>query len=192
MPKATPKTSQLRIIAGTWRGRLLEFLPNNIRPTPNRVRETLFNWLQLYIENADCLDLFAGSGALSFEALSRGAAKVVAIDQSSTATQYLHHNAHKLATNNIEIIHASAEQFFTKYANIDKAFDIVFLDPPFYQNLLLPSLQQLLDRQCLKETSLIYFESEKELILLDGLINKFEILKQKRAGDVVYGLLKIK
>src|SRR3989338_6201010 len=129
------KPNRLRIIAGTWRGRKLTFPDTpELRPSPDRVRETLFNWLAPVIEGARCLDLFAGSGALGFEALSRGAHCVTFVDTSSEVISHLHTTLQQLSTT-AEILKLNATKPFTCK---NKPFDIVFLDPPFHQNLLEP------------------------------------------------------
>ena len=129
------KTSELRIIGGKWRGRKLKFSPSlDLRPTPNRVRETLFNWLAPVINNAICLDLFAGSGALGFEALSRGAQKVTMLDKSARVIKTLKANAEILGTENITFL---CMEFSPSLKNpFKQQFNVVFLDPPFKQNLI--------------------------------------------------------
>ncbi|TPW17985.1 MAG: methyltransferase, partial [Halothiobacillaceae bacterium] len=127
MTKA-PTRNSLRIIGGTWRSRRLEFpTVEQLRPTPDRVRETLFNWLQHRIGGARCLDLFAGSGALGFEALSRGANEVVFVEIDPAAVQALRANAQRLQADNAQIIHEEALRYLAKPAD---PFDIIFLDPP--------------------------------------------------------------
>jgi len=177
----------VRIIAGKWRGRKINF-PNfpGIRPTPDRVRETLFNWLQTVIQDASCLDLFAGSGALGFEALSRGAAEVVFVDQEQTVINHLNNVISKLEINNASVIQSTIP------SNINlknKQFNIVFLDPPFNTNLIDDSVQWLEDNNLMQENGLIYIESDsrlKELMVPET----WELLKEKTAGEVTYRLLK--
>ncbi len=181
--------NQLRIIGGKWRGRKLHFpdLPE-LRPTPDRVRETLFNWLAPHIVGAHCLDLFAGSGALGFEALSRGARSVVMIDQSPQVMLYLRDTAQRLGvTNELEYYCATvpgAQLPIRQYR-----FDLVFLDPPFHQNYLAVCCQWLQDSQCLADNALIYIEAERDLVL--SLPSQWSIIKQKAAGQVGYYLIKI-
>lgn len=154
------KKSELRIIGGKWRGRKIKFSASvHLRPTPNRIRETLFNWLGTVIEGAVCLDLFAGSGALGFEALSRGAKHVTMIDKSSKVIRTLKENAAILGAENIEFICA---EFSPQLKNIFSGkFDIVFLDPPFYQNLVAPSAKWLEQQDCLADNAFIYIEMER-------------------------------
>jgi len=119
---------ELRIIAGRWRGRRLRFPQGEIRPTPDRVRETLFNWLQPTTAGARCLDLFAGSGALGLEALSRGAAQVVFVDRDRSVAQALRLLLQDWQAQDAQVVHAEAHQYL---ATMPLAFDVVFLDPPF-------------------------------------------------------------
>jgi 16S rRNA (guanine966-N2)-methyltransferase len=156
------KTSQVRIIGGDWRGRKLEFPANaqQLRPTPGRIRETLFNWLSYDINGARCLDLYAGSGALGVEALSRGAsddAKVYTMD---------------------------ARRFVRQ---IEGEWDIVFLDPPYRHGMLQQILRLLDEHNCLAKDALIYIESERELDDLK-LPPGWHYLKQKKAGQIKYYL----
>ncbi|MCK5666548.1 MAG: 16S rRNA (guanine(966)-N(2))-methyltransferase RsmD, partial [Thiotrichaceae bacterium] len=143
--KQNKTANQLRIIAGQWRGRRLNFADGEgLRPTLDRVRETLFNWLQGEIAGARCLDLFSGSGALGLEALSREAGEVVMIDTNPQAIAMIQKNLHLLAVENAQLLQIDAQQFLQNYAvndqavnnSTDKTFDIVFLDPPFNQQLV--------------------------------------------------------
>ena len=148
--------SKVRIIAGQWRGRKIEFLNlKSVRPTPDRVRETLFNWLSPSISNARCLDLFAGSGALGFEALSRGAANAVLVDKNARVCEKLKEQAKTLKANNTRIVHQEATQFVT---DCQDSFDIVFIDPPFNSNLAATLAQALLDSPILNSNTMIYIE----------------------------------
>lgn len=184
--------NKVRIIAGQWRGRTLEFPDSpGLRPTASRIRETLFNWLAPVIHDAYFLDAFGGSGALSFEALSRGALRGVYIDSQASARLYCHQNARKLNTTDLSIVDGEAPARFTNLKT-DRAFDIVFLDPPFQHNLLLPSLQALLDHHLIHSHSVIYFETEKACRLETHINPLFTIVKQQQAGLVNYGLLRLK
>jgi len=120
----------LRIIAGTWRGRKFRFPDADIRPTPDRVRETLFNWLQGRVEGARCLDLYAGSGALGLEALSRGAASVVFVERQRLVADALRRQLHDWQAVGTEVLCAQARQYLGSAHGGDR-FDLVFLDPPF-------------------------------------------------------------
>lgn len=152
------KNNQLRIIGGGWRRRRLSF-PNvpGLRPTPDSMRETLFNWLQGHIAGSRCLDLFAGSGALGFEALSRGAAEVVLVEKHPVVIKALYNNLALLGAKHAQIVHADALQYLDKTT---EPFDFIFLDPPFYQNLLPPVLSILLTKGLLKPTGMLYLEQE--------------------------------
>lgn len=177
----------LRIIGGQWRGRKLK-IPDimGLRPTPDRVRETLFNWLAPHIVGAYCLDLFAGSGALGFEALSRGAAHVVMIDDSAIVAQLLQAEAAMLKAENVEIYRAKAPLQLKPPA---KPFDIVFLDPPYGANLLLPCCFYLEEQNLLAENAYIYLEA-RETLEESQLPPGWQILKSKQAGQVAYHLVK--
>jgi 16S rRNA (guanine966-N2)-methyltransferase len=177
--------NRLRIIGGQWRGRKLEFPAiDAIRPTPDRVRETVFNWLQNDIAGARCLDLFAGSGALGFEALSRGAAHVVFIDREPRVGQYLRETLKRLNAKTGEVCVADASRWLTAPA---QPFDIVFLDPPFDSNLLAGICRCLEERGWLMPEALIYIESAASNGL-PVLPSSWVVIKNKTAGQVSYHL----
>ena len=185
---------QLRIIGGQWRGRKLEFADGEgLRPTMDRVRETLFNWLQGDIVGARCLDLFSGSGALGLEALSREAAEVVMIDKNPRAIHMIQKNLELLSVNNAQLIQGDAHRYLSEYAKAkaDKVFDIVFLDPPFQQQLVVPFCQLLEQSHCLSAQAVIYIEMEKTEKLC-GLPDAWEVVKEKKAGQLAYYLIRIK
>lgn len=177
----------VRIIGGRWRGRKLKVLPlKELRPTPDRVRETLFNWLAPFIAGANCLDVFAGSGVLSFEALSRGARKVVMVDESSAIVECLQQAATTLQASDAEIYRARAPEGL----HVPKEpFDIVFLDPPYLQNILLPVCDYLEKQGFLAANALIYLEAKKSIDNND-LPDTWQIIKSKKAGQVFYHLAK--
>lgn len=182
-----PPRNKVRIIGGQWRSRQITFpdLPG-LRPTADRIRETLFNWLAPKIEGARCLDLFAGSGALGFEALSRGAAQVTFVDQARQVIDALKKNAQSLQTTQAEFILGA----FPKILEIIKGpFDVIFLDPPFYQNLIQPAAQLIEDKKLLVSGGLIYIETEKDLkpLLLPP---HWQILKEKQTSTLSYYLCK--
>ncbi|MFT3742334.1 MAG: 16S rRNA (guanine(966)-N(2))-methyltransferase RsmD [Gammaproteobacteria bacterium] len=181
--------SKLRIIGGKWRGRNLPFpIVPGLRPTPNRVRETLFNWLQFDLQDACCLDLFAGSGALSFEALSRGARFACMIDQAPAALNQLQENAeHLSAQSQVQILKATIPQNLSQLVFLHP-FNIVFLDPPFHQNLITPCIEQLEQLKCLAPQAWIYIEAEVGLAL--SFPSHWEVVKAKKAGAVAYYLVK--
>lgn len=151
------KANTVRIIGGQWRSRRLAFpdVPG-LRPTPDRVRETLFNWLQNDIHGARCLDLYAGSGALGFEALSRGARVAVLVEQNHQAVQQLQSSARLLNTEQAAIISAPAMQYVQHCRD---SFDIVFIDPPFPLNEWQAMVNALEGSACLAPTAIIYIES---------------------------------
>ena len=177
--------NELRIIGGVWRSRKIRF-PDapNLRPTPDRVRETLFNWLRQDLERLTCLDLFAGSGALGFEAASRGAARVVQVDSNAGACLALKQNGALLDAKVVEVVQADVSRFLSGPAH---AFDIVFLDPPFHQGMVGPCCRRLEEGGWLTEHARIYIETEKGLALED-LPGNWHIQRQKQAGGVGYHL----
>ncbi|MFA6409592.1 MAG: 16S rRNA (guanine(966)-N(2))-methyltransferase RsmD [Gammaproteobacteria bacterium] len=180
------KTEQVRIIGGKWRSRIINFpaLPD-LRPTPDRVRETLFNWLAPYIQGARCLDAFAGSGVLGFEALSRGAKEVVMVDKSPSVIASLEENMRILNTTGALCINSS----FPLRNNELEPFDIIFLDPPYHQKLIELCCKKLIEDNYLKDGALIYIEAEKELKSLP-ISSNWEVLKSKQAGQVGYHLVR--
>jgi 16S rRNA (guanine966-N2)-methyltransferase len=183
-------TNSLRIIAGQWRGRKLSFATApGLRPTPDRVRETLFNWLQGHLHHARCLDLFTGSGALAFEALSRGAGHLTLIENNQNAITQLQANIQLLETeNNAKLIQIDAFEFLKTNP---LAFDLIFLDPPFRRNFLPRLLNIIIEKRLLTANGLIYLEHEKEEDLTQAL-NQFELIKEKKAGQVISLLIRAK
>jgi len=177
--------NQIRIISGRWRGRKLSFPPaSGLRPTPDRIRETLFNWLQPGIAGARCLDLFAGSGALGWEALSRGAAEVVMVDSNRQTIQNLKNNRELLNAEDLTIIHHDALGYLEKPAT---PFDIIFLDPPFRQGFVAKCSTILELNGWLTLSAQIYLETESELQELP-VPAKWTVLHSKKAGQVSYNL----
>ncbi len=185
-PHSTDR-NQLRIIAGQWRGWRLRF-PNvpGLRPTPDRVRETLFNWLTPILPGARCLDLFAGSGALGLEALSRGAGEVVFVEQHAAAVAVLRENLVQLGVTTAQVNQADALRWLQRSPT---PFDIVWLDPPFGQNWLVPVCAMLEQAGWLTATAWIYLESETTLGPL-SLPAHWMPYRQKTAGAVAYRLLR--
>jgi 16S rRNA (guanine966-N2)-methyltransferase len=180
------RTRELRIIGGSWRGRKLRFPPSAaIRPTPDRVRETLFNWLGTATQGADCLDLFAGSGALGLEALSRGAAHVTFIEQDATAACDLDARLTQWQARGARVVQTDALRYL---AGTAQRFDIVFLDPPFATDLLERAAALLEAGAWLKDGALIYVECAARAGL-PPLPPSWRLLKAKRAGEVGYHLL---
>ncbi len=181
------KPGFVRIIAGKWRGRRLQIpAVKNLRPTPDSVRETLFNWLQPYLPGARCLDLFAGSGAFGFEALSRGAAFVEMVDQSAEVVAIL-----QAALANFDDDHAHIYQAIVpqQLQRADTPFDIAFLDPPYQGNLLLPTCAYLEAQGYLATDAYIYLEAA-QAIKDNEVPATWRIIKSKQAGQVFYHLAK--
>ena len=179
------KPNQLRIIGGQWRSRRLPIADvPGLRPTPDRVRETLFNWLQMTVPGARCLDLFAGSGALGFEALSREAAQVVLVEKHPVAFRQLQANAATLKAERAVLIPADA---FAYLQGETDAFDLVFLDPPFRQGLPDQVLQVLMERSLLKPGGMVYLEHEADYAP-DLARWNLQVHRQAKSGQV-QGLL---
>lgn len=180
---------EVRIIAGLWRGRKLPVLnAEGLRPTTDRVKETLFNWLMMDIANARCLDCFAGSGSLGIEALSRQAQAVVFLEKFANAAHQLKKNLTALKTTKGSVIHTDSLQFLAQ-KNINAPFDIVFIDPPFHHGLVQPVLHSLKNNGWLAENALIYVETEKNHPVLE-LPTNWQILKEKNAGQVISRLIR--
>jgi len=179
------KSNQVRIIGGEWRSRRISFPDHEgLRPSADRVRETLFNWLGQELGNERCLDLFAGSGALGFEALSRGAASLVMVEKSRRAYDALGQNARLLAAKNLQLHCMDALEFATNAAADAVArFDLVFLDPPFHSNLLVKALPLVVP--LLRPAARVYVESAAAFAASDG----WRVLKHGRAGQVHYTLV---
>jgi 16S rRNA (guanine966-N2)-methyltransferase len=177
---------ELRIIAGRWRGRRWRFVADaDIRPTPDRVRETLFNWLGVQIAGARCLDLFAGSGALGLEALSRGAAQVTFVESQAAAARELERLLAAWGAPEASVRRADAVQFL---ARTPTPFEVVFLDPPFASGLLAPVAQRLEGGGWLAPRARVYVECAARSGL-PALPPEWHLLKAKRAGEVGYHLL---
>jgi 16S rRNA (guanine966-N2)-methyltransferase len=179
--------NRVRIIGGRWRGRAVEFesLPG-LRPTPNRVRETLFNWLQGTIEGSRCLDLFAGSGALSLEALSRGAAGVTVIEQSAAALAGIRRNLERFGGGAAELLQVDAQAWLATAAA--RHYQIVFIDPPFGSDLADKILALLVNSEWLAPRAWVYLESSAALP--PPAVPGWELMREKRAGDVGYRLFR--
>lgn len=154
--------TKIRIIAGRWRGRKLEVLARDgLRPTTDRVRETVFNWLQPFVFGARCLDLFAGTGALAFESVSRGASEALLVEVDTQSAKSISSIITKLEAENCSLL--VGDYHNSKLLSQAGAFDVVFLDPPFKQGLLSPACQYLLDNSLLHAESLVYTEVESSL-----------------------------
>jgi len=188
---AEKKQNSVRINAGDWRSRQLKF-PDvaGLRPTPERVRQTVFNWLGQDLTGKSCLDLFAGTGVMGFEALSRSAKNAVLVEFAKPAFSALQENKKLLKAENANIFLQDASQFLTQ---TQEKFDVVFCDPP-YNQAWLPKILPLLT-PCLTAQSVVYVEAEFALDSESNQIPNFaedwHILKQKKAGNVFYHLIRL-
>ncbi len=185
--------NSIRIIAGAWRGRRVSFpdLPE-LRPTPDRVRETLFNWLQSDIAESRCLDLFAGSGALGLESLSRGAEAVVFVEQSQMVARALQAELTRLGgAGRSRVVEMGASRFLrTPTATFGGAFDLVFMDPPYHRQALGEYVPMVDAAGWVKPGGLVYLENEKSAGVPE-LPSHWELLKSKSAGEVGYHLIRV-
>lgn len=185
--KNSETTSTLRIIGGQWRSRRLSFSAvEGLRPTTDRVRETLFNWISPIMPGARCLDLFTGSGALGLEALSRDASAVTFIDQSSVATRSLKQNLQLLHATNATVLNTDAVKWLKTTAP-ELPYNIVFIDPPFRCGLVYECVEQLQSKPFLTLGSYIYIEIEKEAIRPQFPAH-WRLHREKEAGQVRYML----
>lgn len=176
---------QIRIIGGQWRGRKLPVLDSQgLRPTTDRVKETLFNWLMPVIQDARCLDCFAGSGGLGIEALSRYAKETTFIEYERPVAQQIINNLNILKTNNGHVIHNSALTFLAQQGT---PYNVVFLDPPFHQGLLTNTISLLENNGWLAQNCYIYIEEEinANAYLLP---ESWQLHREKVAGQVAYRL----
>ena len=190
--RRAPKTvaSQLRIIGGMWRGRKLRFPDRpGLRPTGDRVRETLFNWLEPELAGAHCLDLFAGSGALGIEALSRGAARCDFVDADREALTAVEQHLNTLDASDRSTLQCGSAAEYLSAAQ--GGWDIVFVDPPFEAQLGESTLQQIATAGCLSNNNRVYYETSlsnpepiPEML--------YEVVREKTAGDVRYQLLTLR
>lgn len=177
----------VRIIGGKYRGKKLPVLTvDGLRPTPDRVKETLFNWLMHDIHNARCLDAFAGSGALGLEAFSRGATQVTLIERAPSAYQHLKKMIAQFASNQLTLLNTDALSYLTQ---CKEQFDIIFLDPPFASNLLLTCITLIETNQLLAPRGLLYIESPQVISMNN---DYWQQLKLKKSGEVVYSLYGLK
>ena len=184
---AKQATPQLRVIGGQWRGRKLQFPDRpGLRPTGDRIRETLFNWLGPHLHNAKCLDLFAGSGALGIEALSRGAAHCDFVDADREAITAV--GRHLNTLNATECSTVGCDIAARYLLQTHDTWDIVFVDPPFDARLGESTLTLLADSDRLAEASRVYFETSRSQPepVPEGL---YDVLREKTTGDVCYRLL---
>ena len=180
------KLNTVRINAGEWRSRLIKF-PDAIglRPTPERVRQTVFNWLGQDLSGLSCLDLFAGTGVMGFEALSRGALTATLVEKSTPAYKALIANKQLLKADQASVRHQDALQFLSQNS---QKFNLIFLDPPYHMQWLDKVLPKL--PQHLLQDALVYGESEFALDPSSEMMQSWQIIKQSKAGNVFYHLLK--
>jgi 16S rRNA (guanine966-N2)-methyltransferase len=184
-----PRPGRLRIVAGKWRSRLLDIADvPGLRPTSERVRETLFNWLAPSIQGARCLDLFAGTGALGFEALSRGATQVVFVENSRRAIEAIENSAKKLSAKEAVVHHGDAVEYVRNAG--PAAFDIIFLDPPFADDRLEALCRQIDERGILAPGGRIYLEQDRAKPDPE-IPERWRVLKNKTAGNVRYMLAEV-
>lgn len=184
--KSSSSSGEIRIIAGEWRGRKLKVHDKEgLRPTTDRLKETVFNWLMMDIRGAKVLDCFAGAGSLAFEAASRGAECVVCIEKDKKAAKQLEQNCQQLNVGGrVQVRHAD---FFTAAQQMNEPFDLVFIDPPFYQGMLVQTIQTLFEHKLINSETLVYVEQESSnsvCLTATEFAESFEIKKQKVAGQV--------
>lgn len=182
-----------QIVGGEYRSRKFSFVDTQgLRPTPGKVRETLFNWIQFEAHNKTYLDAFAGSGALGFEALSRGAKKVLSLEKNPKAFESLQKNWKKLQSDKMQILNQDVFHYLAQKS--ETTFDFVFLDPPFGHNYLEKTLKLLARGNFVAPKSKIYIESEFEItngFLHKNFSEKIKINKQKQTGAVFYCLCEL-
>jgi 16S rRNA (guanine966-N2)-methyltransferase len=187
MPSAGASAGRhvVRIIGGEWRGRKIRFPPvDGIRPTPDRVRETLFNWLQSVVAGSRCLDLYAGSGALGFEALSRGARDVVFVDLDTAVARHLHERLQEFGCDRGRVVRMAAERYLEQPA---APFDVVFLDPPYASGLAGESFRRIVESGWIAPDGFAYLEmpaASGPPALPPG----WTLFRSKQAGEVGYHL----
>lgn len=187
--KSSGRQNRLRIIGGQWRGRKLDFPDaEGLRPTPDRVRETLFNWLQGYVTDARCLDLFAGSGALGLEALSRGAARAVLVENNPSAIHQLEANLRTLGCTTGVVSPLSVATFLERGPG-GVTYDLVFLDPPFGRGLIQGSILLLDKLQWLSPQAHVYLEMEATSPVPELPAN-WQLIREQTAGQVRYCLIR--
>ncbi|PPI88524.1 16S rRNA (guanine(966)-N(2))-methyltransferase RsmD [Candidatus Pantoea edessiphila] len=184
------RSGSIRIIAGQWRRHKLPVLNSyGLHPTTDRMRETLFNWLNPMIKNANCLDCFTGSGSLGFEALSRYANFVTMLEIKNYLVKQLEMNLKRFKSNNGKIIHT--DTLFWLENNKGKPFNIIFIDPPFNSNLLDKTIFLLEKKQWISNNSFVYIE-KKSTNIINYIPNNWTLYHKKTAGKVTYSLFMVK
>lgn len=185
-------TGEIRIISGQWKGRRLKVHDKEgLRPTTDRLKETLFNWLMMDIRNSRVLDCFAGAGALGFEAVSRGATSLICIEKDKKAANQLKSNCKLLqADTQITVKHGD---FFTEVKRLSEQFDLVFIDPPFHKDMTNKCVASLIENELLAEDALVYLEQESTAsfnLMQSDFADQFELIKEKKAGQVLAQLFR--
>jgi len=176
------KNNQLRVIGGEWRSRKITFpAVEALRPTPDRVRETIFNWLRWDVEGANCLDLFAGSGILGVEAASRGAKDVVLVEYDEDACSAIVGNLNALGARKVQLLQMNAMHYLAN--QVPRDFDLIFLDPPFREGLILPCVDTIEKKGWAADGAKIYVEAESD-IKLENIPLDWNLLKFKKFGSV--------
>ena len=178
---------KVKILSGSWKGRNISFLAqSDLRPTKNIIKETLFNWIQKDIQDSICIDMFAGSGSLGFEAASRGAKKVYMIDNNLEITNHLRSQKDYIGAKNISIINLSAFDFLKK--NLKDLANVIFLDPPFSLGIIEKVIKELSSSDNLADKCKIYVEIpyKKNIEFQINTPINWELLKSKKSGDVAY------
>ena len=191
MSSRSTARNSIRIIGGELRSRRIEFIDHKgLRPTGDRVRETLFNWLQNPIVGARCLDLYAGSGVLGIEALSRGARSVDLVEADRRVAQTISANLEKLELENVTVINTTAENWLRQQTGAGECYDVAFLDPPFAEASLLDICVALDASGVMSTNALVYLESDQPVVdeLLPG---GWECIKSKKAGQVYFYLYRL-
>lgn len=191
--QSSSSAGEIRIIGGKFKGRKLKVHDKEgLRPTTDRLKETLFNWLMMDIRNAKVLDCFAGAGSLGFEAISRGAESLICIEKDRQAASQLKVNCGALnADTQISVLQGD---FFAKAKQLSGPFDLVFIDPPFHKGLAAQTIKSLFDDGLVSEGSIVYLEQESSSdfsIAASEFADRFELLKEKKAGQVLAQLFRI-
>ncbi|MCO4322191.1 16S rRNA (guanine(966)-N(2))-methyltransferase RsmD [Aliidiomarina quisquiliarum] len=180
--KTTAAMGQIRIIGGRWRGRKLPVLDaDGLRPTTDRLKETVFNWLQFKLADVQVLDIFAGTGSLGIEALSRGAAHVIFFEQEPASAQQLTTNLATLQAENISQVHPGNALTLLAQASVQQACNLVFIDPPFHKNLANQAIELLAKHNWLAENALVYLETEVNAAI--QLPSHWNLQKEKIMGQ---------